>query len=117
MLTGKERVLLKALINDCGEKASHLISEERLLFLLKDKNFTATTLEQSLNSLQVDGYFDFIRCSKDGVKHLCVFPKLKAKCYRREKKQFAESLVLKVILAVLGSVVAFIVTKILYGLF
>ena len=74
-------------------------------------------LRKTLNSLSLDGYFDLIRCLNGGEETLCVIPKHKLLCYKREKRELVNGIAIKVLLAVLGSITAFIVTKILYGLF
>ncbi|MBR2337395.1 MAG: hypothetical protein IKA61_05590 [Clostridia bacterium] len=117
MLTAKELSVLKAVMAQCGDRESALFSQEKLLSQLKIKKFTEQDLEVTVNSLQVEGYFEVIRCYKGKEKMLCIFPKLKGKCYQRERKQLYGNLAIKVIFAVLGSVTAFIVTKLLYGLF
>lgn len=74
-------------------------------------------LRKTLNSLSLDGYFDLIRCLNGGEETLCVVPRHKLLCYKREKREFVNGIAIKILLAVLGSVTAFIVTRILYGLF
>ena len=117
MLTAKELVVLKMVMSECGERESFLVSEQKLLSVLKLKKFSAQDLDVTVNSLQVEGYFDVIRCYKGKEKMFCIFPKLKGKCYQRERQQLYGNLMIKVLFAVLGSIVAFIVTKLLYGLF
>ena len=117
MLTGKELYVLKEILSVCGERESCLISEEKLLSALKKKKLSKNSLDMAINSLQAEGYFEVIRCQRDKSKVFCFFPKIKARCYERERKQLANSLIVKIIFAVLGSVSAFIATQILYGLF
>ena len=117
MLTAKELDILKTIMSQCGQKQSVLVAEEKLLASLKNKNFSAQDLEDMINSLQVEGYFDVIRCYRGQNKLFCFTPKLKGRYYQRERKQLYGNLVVKVLFAVLGSVVAFIVTRLLYGLF
>lgn len=117
MLTTKELTVLKAVMKQGKEKESFLVSEEKLLSELKLKKFSVQDLNVTVDSLQVEGYFDVIRCYKGQEKMLCIFPKLKGKCYQRERRQLYGNLMIKVIFAMLGSIVAFIVTKLLYGLF
>ena len=117
MLTGRETCLLKAVLSFCGEDGGALILEEELFCKVKNKKITYKEMLFTLNSLQSDGYFEIIKCSRGEQNLLFVTPKLKAKCYKRERKQFTSGLIAKILIAVLGSVTAFLVTKILYGLF
>ena len=117
MLTAKETSVLKAVMSSCDGRDSFLVSEEKLLSQLKAKKFNEQELSAAVDSLQVEGYFDVIRCYKGQKKMLCIFPKLKAKCYEREKRQLYGKLMIKILFAVLGSVAAFAATKLMYGLF
>ena len=117
MLTVKESAVLKVLLNECGDKNGCLLSIDRLQELLKNKKFTPQSLDNILDCLQVDGYFEIIKCYKNGRLMYCVFPKLKAKCFAQEKRNFAIGVCIKIAVAVIGSVLAFAVSKILYGLF
>ena len=117
MLTGKDLSVLKTLLEKCGEKNGCLIEKEELLSLLKDKKTTSTALENALDFLQVEGYFEIIKCVKNGRDAYCVFPKLKARCYRKERREFIVGVALKIGVALLGSALAFVLSKILYGLF
>lgn len=117
MLTGKDLVVLKTLLTKCGEKSGLLIEQDELLALLRGKKITPKILDSTLDFLQVEGYFEIIDCVKNGEKAYCVFPKLKARCYRKERREFAVGVALKIGVALLGSALAFILSKILYGLF
>ena len=117
MLTAKEMSVLKTIMSNCNDRESFLISEDKLLSQLKIKKISKQELDSTVDSLQVEGYFDVIRCYKGQSKMLCIFPKLKGKCYQRERRQLYGNLAVKVLFAVLGSVAAFVATKLLYGLF
>ena len=114
MLTRTERKVVRAVIAAGAEKESFLIPEKSLCKM--DKN-DLPKLRKTLNSLSLDGYFDLIRCLNGGEETLCVVPRHKLLCYKREKREFVNGIAIKILLAVLGSVTAFIVTRILYGLF
>ncbi len=109
--------MVKAVIDLCGEKESSLLPEKTLLSTCKMSRKDLPKLRKTLNSLSLDGYFDLIRCLNGGEETLCVIPKHKLLCYKREKRELVNGIAIKVLLAVLGSITAFIVTKILYGLF
>ena len=117
MLTRLERTVAKAVINVCGERESCLLPEKNLLALCRMSEKDLPKLRKTLNSLSLDGYFDLIRCLNGGEETLCVVPRHKLLCYKREKREFVNGIAIKILLAVLGSVTAFIVTRILYGLF
>ncbi|MBE5742135.1 MAG: hypothetical protein E7360_02305 [Clostridiales bacterium] len=117
MLTGKEIALIKAITSFCGEDSGCLIEEAKLYAKVKGKKFNEVQFDLALKTLEDEGYFDLIRCSRGEEKLLYLSPKIKAKNYERERKQLANSLLIKILFAVLGSVCAFLVTKILYGLF
>ena len=117
MLTRLERTVAKAVINVCGERESCLLPEKNLLALCRMPEKDLPKLRKTLNSLSLDGYFDLIRCKNNDEETLCVIPKHKLLCYRRERRELASGIVIKILLAVLGSVTAFVVTRILYGLF
>ncbi len=117
MLTRTERTVAKTVIGVCGERESCLVPEKEFLSLCKMGGKDLPKLRKTLNSLSLDGYFDLIRCVKDKEETLCFIPKHKLLCYKRERREIANGIAIKILLAVLGSVTAFIVTKILYGLF
>lgn len=117
MLTRTERIVAKAVINVCGEKQSCLIPEKTVLSACRMTEKDLPKLRKTLNSLSLDGYFDMIRCTNNDEETLCLIPKHKLLCYKRERRELASGILIKVLLAILGSVTAFIVTKILYGLF
>ena len=117
MLTGKEICLIKAIISFCSDRDGCLIEEEKLHSLVKGKKITLKEMNFMLNSLQSEGYLDVIRCSRGEEKLIFISPKIKAENYQRERKQLANSLFVKILFAVLGSVAAFLVTQILYKLF
>ena len=117
MLTRTERKVVRAVIAAGAEKESFLIPEKSLLSACKMDKKDLPKLRKTLNSLSLDGYFDLIRCKNNDEETLCVIPKHKLLCYRRERRELASGIVIKILLAVLGSVTAFVVTRILYGLF
>ena len=117
MLTRTERKVVRAVIAAGAEKESFLIPEKSLLSACKMDKKDLPKLRKTLNSLSLDGYFDLIRCLNGGEETLCVVPRHKLLCYKREKREFLNGIAIKILLAVLGSVTAFIVTRILYGLF
>lgn len=117
MLTRTERTVVKAVIGVCGERESCLVPEKTLLSLCGMKEKDLRKLRKTLNSLSLDGYFDMIRCVNGNEPTLCLIPKHKMLCYNRERREIINDVTVKILLAVLGSVTAFIVTKILYGLF
>lgn len=117
MLTAKEREVVRAVVAYCGEKETCLVSESDLVALVDMRNKNAETVRSIVNSLAIDGYFDVIECKKDDGRVYCITPKLKARFCEREKLQFARGAIYKILLAVLGSIAAFFVTRLLYGLF
>ena len=50
-------------------------------------------------------------------KMLCLTPKVKARCYGSERRKLLSSLIFKIALAALGSVAAFVFTRLLYRFF
>ena len=117
MLTAKEREVVRAVLAFCGERESCLISENDLLALVDIRKKNLKTVRAIVNSLVLDGYFDLVRCKRGEEDVLCITPKLKARRYEREREQLALGVAYKILLAVLGSLVAFLVTRLLYGLF
>lgn len=117
MLNGKEREVVRAVVAFCGERESCLISESDLFALVDIRKKTMKEMRAIVDSLSLDGYFDLIKCKRGDETVLCITPKLKARLCEREKKQLVRGIVYKIFLAVLGSLAAFLVTRILYGLF
>ncbi len=117
MLTRIERVVAKALVDAADGRESFLISESSLAALCRIKPKDVDKFRKAISSLSLGGYYDLIRCGRDGEELLCVIPKSKLLLYRRERRDFASGIIFKILLAVLGSVAAFLATKILYGLF
>lgn len=117
MLTVKEREVVRAVVAFCGDRHACLISEKELFALVGIRKLTPRELQTLLNSLSIDGYIDVIKCRKGEEEMLCITPKLKARSYERERGMLMRSIGFKLALTALGSIVAFLVTKILYGLF
>ena len=117
MLNRKEREVVRAVISFCGERESCLISENDLFALVDIRKKTIKEIRSIVDSLAFDGYFDVVKCKRGEETVLCITPKLKARLCEREKKQLARGVIYKIFLAVLGSLAAFLVTRILYGLF
>lgn len=117
MLSRSEREIVRATLAFCGDRESCLISVGHLLALVDIRRMTEDKLLSSLDSLAADGYFDIIRCEKNGETALCVTPRVKARAWKSERVRFARDLWLKILIAVAGSLAAFVVTKLLYGLF
>ena len=117
MLNRKEREVVRAVISFCGERESCLISENDLFALADIRKKTIKEIRSIVDSLALDGYFDLVKCKRGEETVLCITPKLKARLCEREKKQLARGVIYKIFLAVLGSLAAFLGTRILDGLF
>lgn len=109
--------MVKAVVAASAERESFLVPEKSLLSACKMDKKDLPKLRKTLNSLSLDGYFDLIRCLNGGEETLCFVPRRKLLCYKRERRELVNGIAIKILLAVLGSVTAFLVTRILYGLF
>ncbi|MDY2879337.1 MAG: hypothetical protein SOT34_00130 [Candidatus Borkfalkiaceae bacterium] len=117
MLTRRELALVKAVLALCGERDSCLTDEKTLLALTGTKPNDAPSFGRMIDGLEAEGYLDVIRCEGENGKMLCLTPKVKARCYGSERRKLLSSLIFKIALAALGSVAAFVFTRLLYRFF
>ena len=117
MITGNESVLIKTVLDMCEDKGACLLSADTLAAIIGKKKLTAQKIRVILNALELEDYWDIIKCDKNGEEVLCITLHKKARAYKLERKLMWRSVIFKICLALVGSAVAFIFTKILANLF
>ena len=117
MLSKRDCAVIKAILSCCNGSETCLIEEEKLrqdakLSRLKDEKFTKT-----IDSLSAEGYYDLIRCERGGTPMLCISPRAKARYFKDEQYRQLRSMLIKVLFTLVGSLLAFVISKVLYNIF
>lgn len=118
MLTFKEKYVMEYVYQKCQGKKSCLISPREIISFAADKYVLySDELEKIMTNLSYDNYIELLKSDKKGSPVYCVSLKLKGEGFHREltnnKRNLWWSIGSKVMLAVVGAVVAFVVTYLL----
>ncbi len=113
MLNKTENALMQIIYDKCGLKGSCLISVEEIKINLKSRGVKDGKIKKTMNSLELDGYFDGVLCDKDGEEVYCVNLLAKGYSYKRETVQRKRNLLYKIAIAILTGVITYIVGKVL----
>ncbi len=117
MLTKHERVVLKAVIDGCGEKSSCLVSPSNLLCRIPHgAGISEKRLSEILNCLEYDGYLSVILSDRHGEIVYCITLQQRGKGYKRESLQEKRYVASRVLLAVASAFITFTIGRLLYFL-
>ena len=118
MLNRKESEVMNAVYTLCHEKGVCLIAPAELIALLPvRKHYTEERLDEVLNALALDDYFDLLSSDRKGEKMYVLSLRAKGQAYRRSSLQQRRDVAAKMLLAAVSAVVAFVVGLILKRIF
>jgi hypothetical protein len=118
MLSKRENEIMNAVYALCHEKGVCLVSPAELLALLPlRKNYTEESLEELLRQLALDDYFELLFSERKGEKMYVLSLRTKGQAYKRCSMQQKRDVAVKMLLAVVSAVVAFVVGLILKRIF
>ena len=118
MLTRKEYEIMGAVYSLCRDKGVCLISSAEILALLSPRRkYTEEDLENTLNELALDNYFELLSSERKGEKMYVISLKTNGYAFKRSFAQMRRDAVLKIFWAVTSAVVAFLVGLILKRIF
>ncbi len=117
-LNRRENEVMNAVYELSGGKERFLVSPYELTAVLPAKGkFDEVSLERALNSLALDGYFDFVESDRKGEKMYVIHMREAGMSYRRRDYQRKRGLVFRILVAALGAVVTFLVGLLLRAIF
>lgn len=118
MLDKYENEVMAAVYSLCDGTGSCLVSPIDILSILPSKRRYGTEkLEDILNALKCDGYFDVIASERKGEKMYVINLKESGFAYKRTAKQRQRDVAFKIFLAFIGAAATFIFGLILKSLF
>ena len=118
MLTRKEFEIMGAVYSLCRDKGVCLISPAEILALLSPRRkYTEEDLENTLNELALDNYFELLSSERKGEKMYVISLKTNGYAFKRSFAQMRRDAALKIFWAVTSAVVAFLVGLILKRIF
>jgi hypothetical protein len=118
MLTRRENEVMSAVYALCHEKGICLVSPTELLAMLPArKKITADRLEDLLNQLAFDQYFELLSSERKGEKMYVISLRSNGYAYKRCSLQQKRNIALKLLWAVASAVVAFLVGLLLRRIF
>lgn len=118
MLNRYENQIMSAVFSLCDGTESCLVSPNDILSVLPAKHrMTCERLDEILNDLQRDGYFDLIHSERKGERMYVIRLKESGFAYKRAAKQKQRDVTFRIFLAFVGALATFIFSLILKGLF
>ncbi len=118
MLNKQENEVMRAVYDMCDGRESCLVSPLEIMSILPEKRkYTPERVEKILRSLELDDYFDLIESDRKGEKLYVITLHQNGVAYKRSAQQVRRTVTFKVILAVGGAVITFVVGMILRGIF
>ena len=117
MLTKIENKVMKAVFNECGEKNATLISPADLLNIASIEGLSYTKLDDVVNALFLDGYFDLVYSVRHGEKVYCITLTEKGKGFLRSNKVMKRNLLFRLGLSFTLAVFSFVIGLILKAIF
>lgn len=117
-LNRRESEVMNAVYELSGGKERFLVSPCELTAVLPARGkYSEETLERTLNSLALDGYFEFVESDRKGEKTYVIHMREAGMSYRRQDYQRKRGLVFRIVVAALGAVVTFLVGLLLRAIF
>lgn len=118
MLSKSENEVMAAVYSLCDGTESCLVSPLDILSILPAKHrYSQERLEEILQALKCDGYFDLISSERKGEKMYVINLKESGFAYKRIAKQKQRDVTFKIFLAFIGAFATFIFGLILKGIF
>lgn len=118
MLTRNENEVMSAVYSLCDGTDGCLVSPVDILSVIpSNRKITFEQLDDILNSLRIDGYFDVIYSERKGEKMYVINLKESGINYKRAAKQQRRDITYKIFLAFVGALATFIFGLILKAIF
>lgn len=118
MITKKHFLVLKVLSDNCIKDDSCLINGETICaFVCNYKLVNENNVYEILNDLYRFEYIDLIKTFKRNEPIFCITLLKKGKNYKEERRKFLVDLRNKIIFAVIGGTISFIVGRFLLAIF
>lgn len=117
MLKKLEEKVLKIINDNAFEGNTCLISKSSLVAFINEKLVDENTIDNLINSLSASDYIDYIVTSRKGEIFYCITLLKKGKNYKEVKKREVGAIKNRILLAIVGAVVSFVVGRILLILF
>lgn len=118
MLNKSENEVMAAVYSLCDGTEGCLVSPLDILSILPSKHrYTPERLEEILQALKCDGYFDLIPSERKGEKMYVINLKESGFAYKRTAKQKQRDIYFKIFLAFIGALATFVFGLILKGIF
>ena len=118
MLNRYENEVMAAVYSLCDGTEGCLVSPLDILSILPSKHhYTTERLEDILQALKCDGYFDIIYSERKGEKMYVISLKESGFAFKRTAKQKQRDVTFKIFLAFIGALATFIFGVILKRLF
>lgn len=118
MLNRQENEVMNAVYSLCHEKGICLVSPTELMAMLPTrKKMTLEKLEDLLNQLALDQYFELLSSERKGEKMYVISLRANGYAYKRCSLQQKRNIAVKMLWAVASAVVAFLVGLLLRRIF
>lgn len=109
-LNRRENEVMNAVFTLSAGKERFLVSPYELSAVLPARGrYDEASLERTLNSLALDGYFDFVETDRKGEKTYVIHMRDAGRSYRRQDYQRKRSICFRWTVAALGAVITFLV--------
>lgn len=121
MLNKKEVAVMRAVYDICKKKNDCGIITDEFIIQSTPEKFKLNFMQVDviLNQLEYDGYFECIKSDRDGKTVNVITLKQKGKAFEREmvqrRRELVNSMIMRVVFAAMGAVVALVVNKLLGG--
>ncbi len=118
MLSRSENEVMAAVYSLCDGTDGCLVSPADIMSLLPSRRkLNCERLDDILNSLHYDGYFDLIASERKGEKMYVINLRESGFAYKRTAKQKQRDIAFKILLALIGATATFVFGLILRSLF
>ena len=118
MLTKRENAVMDAVYKTCGGRGMCLVSPSELIEMLSPKmKCTEEQLENVLNALSLDDYFQLLSSERKGEKMYVISLRANGYAYKRNNTQIKRDMEFKLGWAIASAVIAFLVGVILKRIF
>ncbi|MBQ8342597.1 MAG: hypothetical protein IJY21_00660 [Clostridia bacterium] len=118
MLNKRETEVMNVIFSLCHDKGVGLISPAEILDMLPQKrNYTEERLEEILNELALDNYFELLSSERKGEKMYVISLRANGYAFKRGYVQMRRNALFKIIWAAVSAVIAFTVGLLLKRIF
>lgn len=118
MLNKRETEVMNVIFSLCHEKGVGLISPTEILDMLPQKRrYTEETLEEILNELALDNYFELLSSERKGEKMYVISLHANGYAFKRGYVQMRRNALVKIVWAAVSAIIAFTVGVVLKRIF